>query len=813
MFSATDCKEPSKEMRHLFYAPKTPSRSVFLFIFSSLLFFLALPSGAQAEKKEGKEPAKTTPSAASSKSSAKRAKQAKKAPAKKKARRLAQGEGAERPRSLTAPPKAEDIVVPQIDVIGRKASSLDAVPGSGTVIDSATMRSIGPTSAEEVLRIIPGVNVVPEDGVGLRLNVGIRGLDPDRSRRLLMLEDGVPLSIGVYGEPEAYYTPMIDRIQSVELLKGSGSILFGPQTIGGVLNFITRDPPKQLTIGARTAYGSYNYFLAQVHAGNTIGAFGFLVEANHKRFDGHRALNLAQTDITAKFRIQINPRSVFGVKLQFYDEASSATYLGLTTAQYNNAPEANHAINDRLWVQRYSVSATHKYDFGGGGRLDTTFYAYQVTRNWMRQDFDRTDGGRTYDRIVDGNNQTIQSGGADDGSTVYFRNSTGNRNRAFRNIGLESRYTLDYRMGSVGQSEFIIGTRGHGELTSEQRVDGQRGDSPSGNIREDERRFAFGIAGYLQNKFMFLNKTLQITPGFRFEAARLERHILRRRVRNAEGQEVATDLNLLQHNWVIAPIPGLGIAYQPVKFLTIFGGVHRGFAPPRTKDAINNDGENIELEAEYSWVYELGLRSRIKNIFQAEITGFFMDFENQIIPPSESGGAVANDPRGLVNAGRTFHAGLEASAMFDLASLMRWGFRLPLSVSYTWLPVALFADPDSKFYNNRLPYAPEHLVSASLRFFHPFGFSASVTGNYVSQQYADNAMTVQASNDGSNGLIDGRFLLDARVAYTFQRENWSVGIFLEGKNLTNSIFIASRRPQGIQPGMFRQLMIGLHGNY
>jgi outer membrane receptor for Fe3+-dicitrate len=42
-----------------------------------------------------------------------------------------------------------------------------------------------------------------------------------------------------------YYTPSIDRMSSVEIVKGSGSILFGPQTIGGVINYITPDPPQE----------------------------------------------------------------------------------------------------------------------------------------------------------------------------------------------------------------------------------------------------------------------------------------------------------------------------------------------------------------------------------------------------------------------------------------------------------------------------------------------------------------------------------------------------------------------------------------
>ncbi|MDL1893385.1 TonB-dependent receptor, partial [Sphingobacteriales bacterium CHB3] len=117
--------------------------------------------------------------------------------------------------------------LPQVDVIGRKQGMLDRVPGSANIITPANLRRLAPISGNEILRTITGLHAVDEEGVGLRLNLGVRGLNPDRSRNLLMLEDGVPIALAPYGEPEMYYTPSIDRMARLEVLKGSGSILFG----------------------------------------------------------------------------------------------------------------------------------------------------------------------------------------------------------------------------------------------------------------------------------------------------------------------------------------------------------------------------------------------------------------------------------------------------------------------------------------------------------------------------------------------------------------------------------------------------------
>ena len=89
--------------------------------------------------------------------------------------------------------------------------------------------------------------------------------------------------------------------------------------------------------------------------------------------------------------------------------------------------------------------------------------------------------------------------------------------------------------------------------------------------------------------------------------------------------------------------------------MVIFGGIHRGFAPPRVKDAISNNGEVYNLDPELSWNSELGFRSQFDEILKLEVTGFYMDFSNQIIPISESSGGSGS---GVINGGSTVHTGI-----------------------------------------------------------------------------------------------------------------------------------------------------------
>lgn len=709
--------------------------------------------------------------------------------------------------------KPSSIALPQIDVVGRRPADLDSVPGTADIINQKELRQMAPTHSGEALSKMPGVNVSSEDGMGLRLNIGIRGLDPVRGRKILILEDGIPVSMAPYGEPEMYYTPKIERMKRLVIVKGSGSILWGPQTIGGVLNFITHDPPKEFQLRAEVRYGSYNYFQAHASVGDTINNFGYRFEVLHQRYEGFRALKLGFTDVSGKMVVRISQSNILGIKLQYYNERSNATYLGLTTPQYLNDASQNHAIHDRFPINRYGLALNHKLLFGSAGLLHTRLYAHYVSRFWQRQDFSRANDGKTkYVRIINGSNQSDPNA-PNDGSSIFFKNSTGNRNRAFLVGGLESRYTLEYNLGPVA-NEFIFGLRAHYEQGNEQYINGENAQSPSGSIRDHETRETFALAAYIQNNFMFLNRKLKITPGFRFEFLNPRRHLFRTRVKQPDGTRKAMDTNIIEDSIMIAPIPGIGISYEIQKGFNIFAGMHRGFAPPRTKDSITADGDDLELDPEFSWNYELGLRIRKSNFLYIQAAGFVMDFQNQVIPPSESSGAVATDPgnlgKSVINAGQTLHAGAEASITFDTLALLKSRARLPLSVSYTWVPVARFIG--GKYDGNRLPYAPEHLLSLSLRFEHPVGFSASVSGNFITDQTTDKGETITPSIHGLVGRIDARFLLDARIAYTFRLGRYSIGAFVAGKNLTNTKYISSRRPQGIQPGAPLQIFGGIHGS-
>jgi Fe(3+) dicitrate transport protein len=248
---------------------------------------------------------------------------------------------------------------------------------------------------------------------------------------------------------------------------------------------------------------------------------------------------------------------------------------------------------------------------------------------------------------------------------------------------------------------------------------------------------------------------------------------------------------------------------------SIFAGVHRGFGPPRVKDAISSGGESEQLDAELSWNYEAGARFASTKGLNAEFSIFFMDFSNQIIPVSESsGGLVEPGASGLTNGGETTHKGAELSISGNLGEINSSKLGLNFSVSAT-ISDATFSNDrfvtsgggTVNIRGNTLPYAPRLMLSSTVEWIEEGKFSLGLTGTYVGSQFGDVLNTIQGSVNGRSGEIPSWQTIDANMSVPLKladglRFNSSI------KNIFDSRHIVSRRPQGIRAGLPRFITVG-----
>lgn len=659
-----------------------------------------------------------------------------------------------------------DVVVVGAQRLGSLSPLEPKLPGSFDTITSPLLEQTHTPSVNEALRHVSGLTVRDEEGNGLRPNIGLRGLNPTRSTKLLLLEDGVPVTFAPYGDNASYYHPPLERFESIEVLKGSGQIAYGPSTVGGVINYVTPTPPQTFSGVVTGAGGNRAYANAGATLGGSVGAVGLMVDVLRKQADGARDdIHSDLGDVSTKAMWTLSPTQILIGKASYYGERSQVTYSGLRAAEYAADPRQNPFVNDAFDGDRFGGSLVHNAVVGPRTVVTTTGYAARFARDWWRQS--SNSGQRPNDA-------------ADPacGGMANLLTTCGNegRLRRYTTAGIESRANVDSAWGT-----FTSGIRAHIERQDRRQENGSTPTARSGVLVEDNERTTDAYSGFVQHRLTL--GRLAVTPGLRLEHIRNERtNRLANAGAGATGQATVTQ-------W----IPGIGAAYSLDSSTLLFGGVHRGFAPPRVEDIVTNAGGVVELDSELSWNSEIGARTRPARGLNLDATFFRMDYENQIVPASLAGGAGAT----LTNGGATLSQGFEFGAGVD--PLAPWTRGFFGRVAYTWLPIARFEGvrfssipgfTTTSVTGNRLPYAPGQLLTLTVGYAPARLFDAFVEVVRVGEQFTDDLNSVALSVDGQRGLIESALTWNAGV--NIRPGSARLQLFVAAYNLADRTDVADR---------------------
>jgi len=659
-----------------------------------------------------------------------------------------------------SPLMAKEIELPSINVIDRQEGGASSIPGAIDIISPEEMEMIQPASLQDALKTVPGVNARDEEGYGAIPNIGIRGLSPNRSTKVLILEDGAPIQPSLFLSNASYYSPPVERISSIEVLKGATGLRYGPNTIGGVINYQSKTPLKDGIVKGKL--GSHGYRLLELEAGTSSeqksmgGGINLITsEANGFRNNGYR-----MNDILVKGGMAIGQSQWLGLKLTRYENEINTSYVGLRPDEFIHTPTKNPAPDDQFLSNRTSFDINHELEIDTSTKLKTLMYWSQLERNFWRRDVaSKTRQGTSF---------------VDCGGTAYC--VTG-RNRNFDMLGIDSRLFTNYQAFGI-QNESEIGVRLHSETMSNKTERSNAGPrARTGVITGNENNDAKAVALYLQNRFLFTDQ-FAVTPGVRVESYRQNR---KNEMNGVQGQANNTEL-----------VPGIGATWQLAPELQLYSSVYKGFAPAMISAAISGDGVDQKLDAERSMNIEFGFRGQAQK-WTYEGAAFRMDFSNQIVNQALSGGISKT------NGGQSLHQGAEGALGYAITSA--WS----VLANATYIPVAEFKGGTLGPIGNRIPYTPKLTGNLGLNYSKD-GLKSFLNAYHVSSQYADSANTVQESNDGTKGLIPSFTTLNWSFVYSPKRD---IKLFGVVRNLFDKKFISGRSPDGIFPGAERNFELGL----
>ena len=696
--------------------------------------------------------------------------------------------------------KLNEVVLEAKVIFGSKFEAKNRT-GSAYYISAKEIAKFNYTDVNRTLRTVPGVNVVEEDGFGLRPNISLRGTSPERSSKITLMEDGVLIAPAPYSAPAAYYFPTIGRMQAVEVLKGSSQLQYGPFTTGGAINMISTEVPDSFGAFLNTRYGSFQSGLVHAQLGDSRKYFGYAVEYTNynsngfKELDGGGDTGFDKNDLVAKFRVNINPdgqvKQALEFKFQYSDETSDETYLGLTQDDFDQTPFRRYAGSqeDQMTTEHTQFMLTHSLDISENFRITTVGYRNNFKRNWYKLDYVTLNGEREgiadilADPLTFDPYYQVVSGSADSPADAL---ALKNNNREYLSTGIQTKFDLHW----TGENTFPdveVGLRYHYDdedrfqwLDNYAMDQGQLVLTTEGIPGTDANRIsdARAFAAYTTYKFKYGNLTL--TPGLRYENMVLSRVDYG----SSDPDRIGSDLSE-RDNSVDIVIPGMGFNYNFDR-ISVFGGIHKGFSPPS-----NQEGQLPEESINY----ELGTRFGFGGL-SGEVVGFFNDFSNMLGSDlAATGGTGSLDQ---FNAGEVNVGGLEVLLNYNLLS-GNSKLILPVTFGYTFTDTAFQTDFGSEedlwgevSAGDEMPYISKHQWNASASLEHDryeLNFNARYTGAFRTEAGRG---PIPASE-----RVDANFILDFAGKYHF---NEQISLTANIINLLDETYAVARVPAGLRPG-------------
>ncbi len=710
--------------------------------------------------------------------------------------------------NLTPPAQTASVNSSEDDVIYVIGSQEKVfyTPGSAHFIDEKELKKFNYQDVNRVLDKVPGVYIQEEDGIGLRPNIGLRGAHPVRSKKITIMEDGILMGPAPYAAPAAYYFPSTNRMSSMEVFKGPSSVKFGPNSVGGAINMVTKllDGPQETQV--ELSGGTFNQALL-LNRGSS-GDFSWLIQASRKEGDILRSLpngeevDFEQNDFLVKFGQKLpGYKQRLEFKFSFANEDSDETYLGTSTADFNADAFTRYAASqdDNMQWQRYALQGSYSVAPTSWMKAKTTVYHHQMRRNWVKFNnlFNRQDFRTALNSDIDPNNILDLLRGDRNSADDTERLRIGSNDRTFFSQGVQSQLDMSLNTGPVAH-EVQIGLRLHRDQVSRNHTE-QAATMLDGDLIYDETFLettsknedrSEAIALFVQDEMIVGNLTAQI--GTRFEQVN---H--RRDPRGVRG-------NLIQENTERVFVPGVGLNYSITNDFVLLGGVNKGIT-------LVGPGQSSDIEPEEAINYEAGFR--LKAPIYLEAIAFYSDYQNLKGTCTFAAGCDEANLDQEFNGGEGEIYGLESIASHEFSA---GNFRFPVRLGYTFTVARFkssFANSNPEWgptegphniirVNDPMPYVPQNQVS--------FGTGVSY------KKFAMDVNMLWKDQIADQSVAEGRRLIPSYgvidTAFSYQYANKGRA-FVRVNNILDNTYLVGLRPFGLRPGSPRTIVAGINQTF
>ncbi|CAN5351010.1 TonB-dependent receptor [soil metagenome] len=697
----------------------------------------------------------------------------------------------------------------EITVVGRGSNSdyqqLPEIVGTNIyagkknalIVMDNVQGNVATNTMRQVLAKIPGIHIWESDPSGIQIGIAARGLSPNRSWEFNVRQNGYDIAADPFGYPEAYYNPQLQAVQRIEIVRGAGSLQYGPQ-FGGLVNYILRngsDIKKPFTFETQQTVGSNAMFNSYNAIGGKTDKIHYYTFFDHRSGDGWRENSRYFTDqafATLTYKLS-QKLSLTGEIMRSHIRSQQPGGLPDQLIE-KNAQESFRSRNwfDITWTTPALIA---NYKINEGTRWNTKLYATIGNRNSV------------------GYLQNILVKDSINPATNEYNNRTLNADE-YRNYAIESRIITNYHLGNM-ENTLSGGIRLYTGKTY-RRADGAGSTGSDYNM---EVTGAFGrdvtfrsenAAAFLESIFK-LNDKLILIPGIRYEW--LKGAAAGRNGFDANGSPIILQDISRSRSFLLA---GAGAEYHLTSTTEFYANYMQAYRPiqfANLQAAPTTDVVDPDLKDARGYNIDLGYRGKIKNYLQFDVSTFYLQYNNRVGTVTvDNPGNMPSSYRLITNVGASTSKGIESYIEFNPVKAFSATNKTDLIIftSYSYLDAKYSGDhknADTK--GNKVENAPSNIFRGGITAgYKNFLFTTQLS--FVDETFSDANNTRQIAANGQVGLIPSYKLLDLSASYKFPNEvNIKTGI----NNLLDERYFTRRAGgypgPGALPGDGRTFFVSL----
>jgi Fe(3+) dicitrate transport protein len=652
------------------------------------------------------------------------------------------------------------------------------------IILDQLVANLATNNARQVFAKVAGLNIWENDGAGLQLSIGGRGLDPNRSSNFNVRQNGYDISADALGYPESYYTPPLEAVSKIQIVRGAASLQYGTQ-FGGLINFVMKKPveDKKIELLFRQSVGSFGFYNAFTSIGGTYKKLSYYSFFQYKKLDGWRPNSeLKSYTFYTHFDYHFSKKTTLGLDYTHMNYLTQQAG-GLSDAMFNTDPRQSN--RERNWFDvNWNLFALHyDYKLNASNEINIRLFGLLAHRYSV---------GFRPNRVA-----TIDNNGDRD----LIKGD-------FKNYGAEARYLKRYYTQNKALV-FLAGARYYNGYNHSVQGIGSKGKDANFNfvntqqgIESDYNFPNQNVSLFIEN-IIYVSENFSITPGLRFEYIHTNADGYYKTIfRDLAGNIISTTSTYESRvNGRRFLLGGIGFSYKPKKHLELYANVSQNYRSITFSDMrINNPSQVIDpnLKDERGYSVDLGIRTNELNYFTLDVSGFLLSYNNRI-GEVQYYDVLNRVLRLRTNIGAAIMMGIESYIEGDLIKLIQ-----PKQQNFSGVIFLNLAGIYSQYtkseingiVGNQVEFVPNVNLKTGVR----FGYKKVKTSfqlSYLSDQFSDATNAIDGGYSAVVGFIPAYYVMDASLSYQLKKLKFEVSL----NNLSNNMYFTRRATGYPGPGI------------